>query len=297
MNPWKFENHRIGIIYVLISAFLWGITLPIAKKLISKLDPLFFVTITSLLSAFFLSFFFVKRVNNNKKIIRKYFTLLVSLGFLGVTVANMLFFIGLEDTSPISVLLLSRCEIIFVILISYFIYKNIIKFREIFCCFIIFIGSGVIIFGDYAINDITLGSPVGDMFVIIAAFLWAITTLIGKKLTEYLDPITISVFRLGIGGIILTLCYFTIFKFPDINVWIASMPSLLSISIFGCALPIIIYYKGMRLISATETSILLLSTPLFAAIASNLIYNEIPTVFQIGGGVLVCGGIILMGRK
>ena len=145
------------------------------------------------------------------------------------------------------------------------------------------------------------GEFIGDMFALTAGFFWAIYIVLNKKVlfrpkvdvislnacvmlstTVILIPFTVALGGLGPG--VLDIGYE--------GTWI-----ILYISIFCNILPFIIWMYALRYLSATASTLLLLTEVLVAAILAMIVLGEMLTAFGILGGALIVAAILTINYR
>ncbi|MFN2303477.1 MAG: DMT family transporter [Anaerolineales bacterium] len=96
-----------------------------------------------------------------------------------------------------------------------------------------------------------------------------------------------------LGGMLVSLLMIPIFglRFPD--TWTGWL-LLLSFGVFGTFAPILAMNYGLQLIGAARGSIMATIQPVLTVLISLLIFNDVLTLQQILGGVLVIGAVALL---
>ena len=138
------------------------------------------------------------------------------------------------------------------------------------------------------------GALLGTTLVIICALLWSTYSVLLQPYTERVHPLHLSVLTLISGSI-----FVTAFAIPDLLVldfksitpaaWGALAYSSLGAMIFAYLL----YYRGIRVLGPTRTSMYGNLQPIVAIAVAWLTLSEAPSVWQWVGAALIMGGLLL----
>lgn len=138
-------------------------------------------------------------------------------------------------------------------------------------------------------------SPHAIFYLILGAFLWAVTVVYYKKFLNYVDPAIVNIIQFPLGSIFLLVITLMLKELI-----VSSSPtyifSLLYMSVLGSALAMTIW---MRLIKEEETIIVSASTLIVPAIA--LIFgwnflNENIELYSIIGFIFIATGVYLVNK-
>lgn len=163
-----------------------------------------------------------------------------------------------------------------------------------------FIGFFVAIIGIMCISfsrqgDITF-NPFGDFLALLAAFVWAIYSILTKKIGEYGYNIIQTTRRTFVYGII---CMVPTLWWSDFNVdWkICLEPinlfNLLFLSIGASALCFVTWNMAVKILGAIKTSTYIYAVPVITVITSFLILEEPITIWSAIGTFLTLVGLFI----
>jgi len=130
------------------------------------------------------------------------------LGFLQTTLQYVFFYIGLAHTTGVKAAIVNATGIFFSVLLAHFIYRNdrISSARSLGCAIglagvvLVNLGSGPLDF------DVTL---LGEGFIAIAALVMAVALIVGKRISQTIDPLVMTGQQLTLGGLLLIVLGFT----------------------------------------------------------------------------------------
>lgn len=116
--------------------------------------------------------------------------------------------------------------------------------------------------------------------VIMAIFLWASTIIAGRILSNDMSPLGIAWLRFALSALILLplLFYKNKGRLPRLSssMWVR----LIGISFVGVFLHSYFLLHGISLLSASQTAVILATTPIFVTIGAHLFANEQCTLAQ-----------------
>lgn len=139
-------------------------------------------------------------------------------------------------------------------------------------------------------------SPHGDILAVISAVVWAIYTVITKKLGS-LGYDTISVTRrIFFYGMLSTAAIMPIFGFDISKSYIAGSSvilNLLYLGVIASAMCFVIWNFAVKTLGASKSSVYIYLIPLVTIIFSVIFLKERITLYMIAGTVLIISGLII----
>ena len=220
---------------------------------------------------------------------------LIILGIGQTTLQYVFFYIGLSNTTGVKGAIMNATGTIFSVGLAHYIYKNDkLKKNKIIGCLAGFIGVMIVNLSSDLLNFSFVFK--GEGFLIIAAFIFSISTIYGKKLTQSMNVMIITGANLFIGGIILTILGF-IFggRLHHITLPAAALltyMALLSAMAFSLWTVLLKYNK------VGKVSVFNFLIPVSGAILSSILLGE--SIFELKNIValfLVCFGIWLVNKE
>ena len=143
---------------------------------------------------FALSYFlFVKEKVERKDIFR-----LAICGIFGVAINQLLFFEGLNLTTPINAAIVMTTNPILVIFLSFLIIKEPITFNKSAGILLGLVGASILILKGGSI-DFSSNYQIGNLFVFINAVSYGLYLVIVKPMMEKYNPITVMFYVFGFG--------------------------------------------------------------------------------------------------
>ncbi|MDY0943717.1 DMT family transporter [Priestia megaterium] len=163
------------------------------------------------------------------------------------------------------------------------------------------IGIGVAMIGVYQISY----SPetqtddkqlVGNIILIVAGFIFALYNFTTRKVVQKYSMITISFYQTLAGAITFIPLAFieeSSWQTPDIK----SFLILLYLGVFCSVIAFLLYNFGLRKLSSSSAMTLMNLVPIFGVLFSVLLLNEVLSIYQLIGGVIIILGVVLSIRE
>ncbi|HOP86805.1 MAG TPA: DMT family transporter [Syntrophorhabdaceae bacterium] len=277
-----------GFVIILILTILWGLNYSAIKFSNTGLSPVFTTFIRSLVASFFgiMYCLLIKQPVLHRGIILFH-------GF----VTGMLF--GLEFVFfYLAVLYTGAARTAVLVYLSPFVVAigahmflkeklNLIKILGLICAFI---GVYLVFSGKPAYYSSSMF--IGDIFAIVASFLWAATTLYIKKyLAQKVHPINTFIYQLLFSVPILFICAWVIEKKWILNLTVEVALSLIFQSIVVAFFSYLAWFRLIHEYPVAKLSAFTFLTPVFGVIFGVLLSKEEITLGLIGGLILVSVGI------
>lgn len=126
------------------------------------------------------------------------------LGLAQTSLQYIFFYIGLANTTGVKGSIMNSTGAFFGVILAHYLYKNDkLSRQKVIGCIIGFIGVMVVNFSSDLLNFSF--SFIGDGFIIIAALVFSVSGIYGKKLSQTIDVMLVTGINLFTGSIILIL--------------------------------------------------------------------------------------------
>lgn len=295
----SYSGARSTYILLILTAFFWGSAFVGSKMTVSSVSPSVAALIRFGLASIFMLLFLQTRNKEARVIPRNVWLSITCLGFIGIAVYNFLFFWGLNYSaaSDGSMIIPTMSPVITMILASLLLKEKVSK-RQTFGLILALMGA--LIFFTGIDSDLTVNNRriLGDLFFLTAAACWSIYTIYGNKVLKSLDPLVVTTYTTLSGTIFLG-----IFAAPDllttewsklglefwtVQFYLAIFPTLLGNSF---------YYLGVKKIGGSMAAMFMYFVPVSGLILSGIILDEILTLIQMIGSILMIAGVYLVNRR
>lgn len=259
---------------------MWG-TLGIFAKLLYQFNlDTFTVVFYRVVIAFFL--LLIYNLSKGLKIKRERLSFYAFYGFFSIFLFYVLYFYTVRISSvSLAVLLLYTAPIHSTIL-GYLIFKEKITPTKLMALTMAVIGVLLVVNPNnekMSILAVVLG--------LLSGFTYALYGVLGKIAVRNERPEEALLYTLGFGT--LFLVPFSNFKIP-----LDAIPYIFALAFFPTFLAYILYNTALREVEVSKASIIATIEPVVALILAYLVFNEVLTLKQLLGAVLIIGGSILI---
>lgn len=218
------------------------------------------------------------------------------LGLLGLAqtaLQYVFFYVGLANTTGVKASILNATGTFFSVLLAHFLYTNDrLSRRKAMGCAVGFVGVMVVnLRGAQGLDaEFTL---LGEGFIVIAAFVLSAASIYGKRLSQRIDPMVMTGWQLGIGGLVLLLGGLA--GGGDIRGWSAGSLALLGYMAVLSAVAFALWAALLKHNRVGQVTVFNFLIPVFGALLSALFLGEAVLEWRnLAALVMVCGGIWLV---
>lgn len=212
---------------------------------------------------------------------------------LGMTTFQYIFFyIGLSHTSGVKGAIMNGTTTFFSVLAAHFAFRaERLTRRVVLGCVVGFLG---VIFVNFSRDLLNLHFTLtGEGFMILAAFILAISSVYGKKISQGMDSVVMTAWQLSIGGFLLIVLGYAmggaLTGFTPASTALLTYMALLSSAAFAI-MAVILKYNPVSLFSIFQFTV-----PIFGAALSALFLGEKLLEWKnLIALVCVCAGIFLV---
>ncbi len=286
-------QHRVWVtdLLLLLMAIIWGINFSVVKFGMRYLEPLAFNGVRVLIAG--LALLAVARVQRLEMPPRKQLWALLGLGVLGNGVYQLLFVEGISRTRAGNASLVMAGTPALIAILGRLRGVEKVHARGYLGIALSVGGIGIVMSGTAAAPPGD-ASIIGDMFILLCSLTWATYTVLLKPYTHHVDGVQVSALTM-IGGAV-PLC---LVAAPAITrtAWLALPASawlaILYSGIFALVIAYLIWYRGIRLIGPTRTSMYSNLQPVIAVLVAWAALGEVPTAAQGAGAAAVMAGLLL----
>lgn len=285
------NKYLSGHIAALLTIFVWGTTFISTKILLVDFKPIEILFFRFLIGLIALLVIYPKRLKETTKKQEITFAL---AGLCGVTLYFLLENIALTYSMASNIGVIISIAPFFTAILSHFVLKE----KTINLNFIIgFIAAmlGIALISFNGTSNFKL-NPLGDILALLAALVWAIYSILTKKISEY-GYNTIQVTRrIFIYGVAFMLAVLIPFGF-ELNLNRFANPVYLGNIIFlglgASALCFVTWNVAVKILGAVKTSIYIYIVPVVTVVTSVIILNEQITMMAFIGTILTLIGLFL----
>ncbi len=279
-----------GHLLTLVTIIIWGTTFVSTKILLREFNPVEILFYRFLIAFLLLWIIYPKsiKVNNLREEL-----LFLGLGLSGITLYFLVENIALQFTLAANVGLLISAAPILTATAAHFTTPD-EKFKQnlLIGFLAAFVGIFLVIFNGKFVLKI---NPLGDFLALLASIVWAVYSVLLKKVNQAYHPVFIvrKTFFYGLLTIWPLLLLFKADFRPEHSMAWTTILNILFLGIFASALCFVMWNQAVKLIGVVKTSNYIYLVPLITMITSIIILHEKVNWLMILGGVLIFGGVYI----
>ena len=220
---------------------------------------------------------------------------IIKCGLFGMSINIAAFIAGLDYSTPVNSSILIIISPIFVVILSFFIFKNKVNFIKIIGIFLGFVGALILILSADSNSSVGRNIPLGNFLFIVNSVSYAYYLIIVKPMAEKYDLITLFKWLFLIG---------LIFNFPlginqflDVN-W-STLPIkeavLPMIFVVLCTTVMTYFLNGYALskLTSTEVAVFMYLQPIIGVLFAIFTKADTVTFTIIVASILIFSGVYL----
>lgn len=289
------DKHIKGHIAAFITIIIWGTTFISTKILLVDFKPIEILFFRFLLGLIALIIVCPKRL---KRTTAKQEITFAAAGLCGICLYYLLENIALSYTLASNVGIIISIAPFFTAILSNIFMKTEERLRINFFLGFLVAMAGILIIS-FNGKELEI-KPIGDILAIAAALVWAIYSLLTRKISSYgynTIQTTKRVFAYGIVFMIPTLFFF------EFNLDLARMANikylfnLIFLGLGASALCFVTWNYAVKLLGAVKTSVYIYMVPVITIVASAIVLREQITLAMGVGTALALVGLILSQAK
>lgn len=289
------NKYLSGHVAALFTIFIWGTTFISTKILLVDFKPIEILFFRFLIGLAVLMIIYPKRLKNTTKNQEITFAL---AGLCGVTLYFLLENIALTYSMASNIGVIISIAPFFTAMISHFVLKE-KSLKSNFIIGFIAAMTGIALISFNGTNNFQL-NPLGDILALLAALVWAIYSILTKKISEYgynTIQVTRRIFMYGVAFMLIALIPFGF----ELNLSRFNNPVYLGNIIFlglgASALCFVTWNVAVKILGAVKTSIYIYIVPVVTVVTSVIVLNEKITMMALMGTILTLIGLFLSQNK
>jgi len=275
----------------LLSAVLFGASTPLAKLLLSGIDPWMLAGILYLGSGVGLAVFRVVAAAGRVRAFetrapgRDWLSLAAAI-LSGGILAPVLLMVGLARTSAATAALLLNLESVFTVMLAWLVFGENLGRR-------IAVGVAAIVCGGAILaggSDRMTGDVLGPAIIAAACLAWAIDNNLTRNVSSA-DPVSVATLKGGVAGIVnvaLARCLGSPWPAP------ASLTAAALLGFAGYGLSLVLFVIALRHVGVARTAAYFSLAPFFGGALAVVMFREAVTLSVLAAGLLMAIGVWLL---
>lgn len=282
-----------GLILIVTAATLWGISGTVAKYLFNgeAVNPLALVQIRLFLSAVLLGLYLLATDPASLRIKKgdiKYFAV---LGVCGMAMVQFTYLYTVSQTNVAVAVFLQYLSPVLVAAYAVGFRREKLDLNRTMAL-VLALGGSIMILTGSGLGTLAV-SRAGLISGLASAFFSAFYTLYAQGGAKRFGPWTTLTYSLGFGAIFwLAVAPPALTEFGEYST--SDLLFFLYIAVFATIVPFGLYFKGLTYMHATKAIITSTLEPVMAAVTAFLILGETMAPWQMLGGGLIIGAVVLL---
>ena len=294
VNTLKNKPLLVAYLCAVGATIFWSGNFIIARELNQSVPPVSLAFWRWLVAIAVLLPFALRPLITEWPYIRKNLPYLSITAFFGITVFNTVLYLGSQTTSALNLSLISITSPIFIVILARLFLGE--KLTLLKAAGILLVAAGVIVLisrGTLS-NLLNLTFAMGDLWMLIASFLFAIYSilLIQKPREIGIWSFQLSTFILGFAFLVPFYAWEYQVVPPTVFSEVA-VYSILYLGIFASIFSFVLWNKSVLMIGASKTGMIYYTLPLFSGILAWFILGEDIGMLHFISGLMIISGIFI----
>ncbi|MGG3871153.1 DMT family transporter [Brevibacillus laterosporus] len=289
------NKNTAGHLSALITILIWGITFVSTKTLLNNFSPidiLFFRFVIGFMVLIVVYPYRLKVTNKKQELT------FACAGLCGVTLYYLIENIALTFTMASNVGIISSIVPFFTVILSYLFLKEEPLRINFFIGFVIAI-TGISLISLNGTSNFQL-NPLGDLLAVLATLIWAIYSVLTRKISSYGYHTIQTTRRVFFYGILFMLPALFLFNFQLKLERFTNPVSLFNILFLGLgasALCFITWNYAVKVLGVVKTSVYIYVVPIVTLVTSIIVLHEQITYLTAFGTILTLAGLFISESK
>ena len=285
------DKKCFGHFFAIITILIWGTTFISTKLLLQNFRPMEILLFRFVIGFFALLIIYPKPIIGTS--FKQEITFALA-GICGITLYYLLENIALTYTTASAVGVIISTAPFSTAILSYFVLEKKEKLSFSFFMGFVISMAGICLL---SFENLNVGiNPLGDILAFISAIIWALYSVLSKKISEYGYNTIQSTRRIFLYGIVfmIPLLFVSDFKL-DISRFseTGNLMNMLFLGVGASALCFVTWNFAVKKLGTVKTSVYIYLVPVITVIASVLILKEKITLFSLCGIFLTLLGLML----
>jgi drug/metabolite transporter (DMT)-like permease len=225
--------------------------------------------------------------------VRGHWPALCALGILGVGNFNTFVYLGLQQTSATSAVLLISTGPVVILVLSVLMLGTRVGWRGILGVLVSLIGVATIVSaGDLAALFQQVGRNRGDLWILAAVFSWALYSVLLRWRPPRLDPVMFLCLSIATGMLLLVpLELWDLARGSRFELSGSNLASIAYVAVFPSVLAFIFWNRAVAEVGANRAGLFLYLMPAFGALLAALLLGERLYGYHLLGIAFIATGI------
>ena len=271
-----------GYLFAMTATAIWSGNFIIARGLSESIEPISLAFFRWVVAVVVFIPFAIKPLIAEWDVLVKNVPYLAAVAFLGVTTFNTLIYIAGHTTTALNLSLISISFPVFIVLLSRFFYAEVITIQKSAGIVLVVTGVVLLITKGMPLKLFDLSFAVGDVWMLIAAVIFALYTLLLKH-----KPTNLSIWAFQLSTFILGLIFLLPFFLWEVTTTshstldVKTVLAILYIGIFASLSAFLCWNKAIMLIGPSRAGMVYYTLPIFSAFSAYKFLGETISMWHV----------------
>lgn len=284
----------LGSLCALLATLIWSGNFIVARGVGDVISPVTLAALRWSTATIVIMPFAAAAMWRQRAALRRHWRHITLSALLGVTVFNTIIYTAAHTTAAMNMTLIATTTPVFIIILSrLFLGEAITRNRAIGLAVAVFGIVTLVTRGDFAVLR-ELDFRIGDVWMLLAGFVWAVYSIIIKKKPADVTPRAYlgTTFLLGVLPLI-PAAFIEQSLAPQLSLTPAVVGSVLYIGIGASLVSYVLWTRAVTTVGPVVSSFIYYSLPLFSGVEAYLFLGEPITVIHGLAFLLIVSGIVL----
>ncbi|OHD80704.1 MAG: hypothetical protein A3J97_06020 [Spirochaetes bacterium RIFOXYC1_FULL_54_7] len=282
-----------GYFFAILATALWSGNLLVARTFKASIPPVSLGFMRWMVAFLVFTPFALKGAMREWQALKRHWAYVVITGFLGVSLFNTLVYYAGRTTIALKMSLISITFPVMIIVISRFLFGEKISLRRALGMVVVVSGLVLLTTGGRFSNLADLAFAPGDLFMLVAATVFAIYSILVRNRPKEISVQTFQYATFGVGVVFLGLAFVPERALsPTLVLGPGAIAAIVYVGIFSSLVAFVSWNKAIELIGASRAGIVYYSQPVFAGVLAYLFLGEAVGLTQAVAACLILVGIV-----
>lgn len=238
--------------------------------------------------------FSIRSLVDQWKVIRAHWKLLSVFSILSVTNYNTFIYIALQSTTAINTALVQSFIPVFIVFLSWVIFRERINIRQGFGVLLSFCGLLWILSYGKPAALLSLAFSTGDLWAVSACISWAVYSVLLKLRPQGVNPAALLEALMILGTVFLIPFFlWELTTAPAMPLSATTLGSIIYVAVFPSVLSYFFWNKAVAMVGANKSGIFLHLMPVFSIMLAFILLGERLKGYHLIGILFIFCGIVL----
>lgn len=279
---------------LVLTTLFWAGNINLGRAISGEIPPLGLSFWRWMMAFICLLPFAYKPMRQQWAAMRTHFWLVLALSATGVAGFNSFVYLGLQTTSATNGVLMQSISPLLIILLSTLFFGDKASLQQWLGVLVSLVGVGVILVQGDIHTLLSLSLHNGDLWIVSAVIIWAVYTVLLRKLPPALKGLPFLGYSMVFGTLLILPFYLLeSFNGQPMPVTTTSLIAVTYVSIFASLLAFLFWNNATSRLGANRTGQFIHLLPVFGLTIATLVLGEQLQGFHYTGIMLVASGLIL----